>query len=136
MARVFTQDAAKRLTLPGRSSSEILSGKDGLPSVTLRLVEIPTPGPSDSHRTPHCHKQFEECIFVLSGHGITSAENGDHEIRAGDTIWIAPGEMHMTRNTGAETLVLLCFFPIANVSAGTQETPPATQLSPDECNGN
>jgi oxalate decarboxylase/phosphoglucose isomerase-like protein (cupin superfamily) len=34
---------------------------------------------------------------------------------AGDTLLIPAGEAHVTRNTGAEPLVLLCFFPTAQV---------------------
>jgi oxalate decarboxylase/phosphoglucose isomerase-like protein (cupin superfamily) len=34
---------------------------------------------------------------------------------------IPPGEKHVTRNTGDEPLVLLCFFPVADVTAATNE---------------
>jgi len=40
-------------------------------------------------------------------------------LKAGDTLLIPAGETHVTRNTGAETLVLLCFFPVARVSNRT-----------------
>ena len=45
------------------------------------------------------------------------SESGDHELGAGDTILIPAGEPHVTRNTGSEPLVLLCFFPTARVTA-------------------
>jgi oxalate decarboxylase/phosphoglucose isomerase-like protein (cupin superfamily) len=40
-------------------------------------------------------------------------------------ILIPPGEMHVTRNTGAEPLVLICFFPVATITTrleGEQES--------------
>ena len=109
------------MSLPGRKSLEIVSGEKGSQAVTLRLVEIPVPIPSDTLRGPHFHKGFEECIFVMSGSGCTEADSGKYSLKAGDTILIPSGEKHVTRNTGAEPLVLLCFFPVSNISKRTQE---------------
>ncbi len=121
MARVLTQTEAKSMSLPGRKSLEIVSGEKGSQAVTLRLVEIPVPSPSDTLRGPHFHKGFEECIFVMSGSGCTEADSGKYPLKAGDTILIPSGEKHVTRNTGTEPLVLLCFFPVSDISKRTQE---------------
>ena len=121
MARVLTQAQAKSMGLPGRKSLEIVSGEKGSASVTLRLVEIPVAKPDDTLRGPHYHQGFEECIFVLSGQGCTEAEGGVHPLKTGDTILIPSGEKHVTRNTGKEPLVLLCFFPVADITKRTQE---------------
>ena len=110
MARVFTPAEAKRLSLPGRMSSEIVSGKLGAERVSLRLVEIAPQRPGDKPRGPHVHHGFEECIYVLSGEGVTESDSGDWKLKAGDTILIPAGERHVTRNTGAraaEASVLL-----------------------------
>ena len=37
----------------------------------------------------------------------------------GDTIRIAPGERHVTRNVGDKTLTLLCFFPSPQITVMT-----------------
>jgi quercetin dioxygenase-like cupin family protein len=121
MAKVLTQAQAKSLGLPGRKSLEIVSGEKGSSAVTLRLVEIPVPRPGDRARGPHRPNGFEECIYVLSGQGRTDADSGQHPLKAGDTILIPPGEMHMTHNTGTEPLVLLCFFPVPDITKRTQE---------------
>ncbi len=121
MARVLTQAAARQLGLAGRKSLEIVSGEKGAQAVTLRLVEIPVPGPGDALRGPHFHDGFEECIYVLSGEGCTEADSGKYPLKAGDTILIPSGEKHVTRNTGATPLMLLCFFPVADISQRTQE---------------
>ena len=121
MARVLTQREAKSMWLPGRKSLEIVSGEKGSQAVTLRLVEIPVPRPGETPRGPHFHKGFEECIFVMSGEGCTEADSGKHPLKAGDTILIPSGEKHVTRNTGKEPLVLLCFFPVPDISKRTEE---------------
>jgi len=121
MARVLTQGEAKSMGLPGRKSLEIVSGEKGSQAVTLRLVEIPVAKPGEALRGPHYHQGFEECIYVMSGAGCTEADSGKHPLNAGDTILIPPGEKHVTRNTGNEPLVLLCFFPVSDISKRSQE---------------
>ena len=121
MARVFTQAEAKQLGLPGRKALEIVSGERGARTVTLRLAEIPVSRPGDTPRGPHQHFDFEECIYVLSGTGTTFADSGEFPLRPGDTRLIPAGEKHVTRNTGTEPLLLLCFFPVADISKGTGE---------------
>ncbi len=122
MARVLTQAQARQLGLAGRKSLEIVSGEKGSQAVTLRLVEIPVPKPGEAPRGPHYHQGFEECIYVLSGQGTTHADSGEYPLRAGDTILIPSGEKHVTRNTGNEPLVLLCFFPVNDIARRTRET--------------
>jgi quercetin dioxygenase-like cupin family protein len=121
MAKVLTQAEAKSMGLPGRKSLEIVSGEKGSQAVTLRLVEIPVPNPGEAPRGRHFHNGFEECIYVLSGTGTTESDSGNHPLRAGDTILIPSGEKHATRNTGKEPLVLLCFFPVPDISKRTEE---------------
>ena len=121
MAKVLTQAQAKSMGLPGRKSLEIVSGEKGSQAVTLRLVEIPAPRPGEKLRGRHYHNGFEECIYVMSGTGYTEADSGNHPLKAGDTILIPSGERHATRNTGSEPLVLLCFFPVSDISKRTQE---------------
>jgi len=121
MARVFKEGAAKSLGLPGRAALEIVSGESGASGITLRKVEIPVPSPDDSPRRHHAHNNFEECIYVLVGEGMTEADSGNYALKAGDAIVIPAGEKHATRNTGSEPLVLLCFFPVGDIRQGTSE---------------
>src|SRR5688572_5534598 len=121
MAKVLTQADARSMGLPGRKSLEIVSGEKGSQAVTLRLVEIPVPQAGDKPRGRHFHNGFEECIHVMSGEGCTEADSGSYPLKAGDTILIPSGEKHATRNTGKEPLVLLCFFPVADIAQRTQE---------------
>ena len=128
MARVFTQSEARQLGLPGRKALEIVSGERGSRGVTLRLAEIPVPQAGELARGSHQHNDFEECIFVLSGQGTTYADSGEFALKAGDTLLVPAGEKHVTRNTGTQPLLLLCFFPVADITKGTDE--PGTKASP------
>ena len=123
MARVFTQAAAVRLGLPGRTSLEIVSANTGAQAVTLRLAEIPPEGSGAAPRGAHHHRDCEECIFVLSGTGRTFADSGEYALNPGDTILIPPGENHVTRNTGSVPLVMLCFFPVASIDMRLENEP-------------
>ena len=119
MARLIDQAQARRLGLPGRSSLEPISGALGSRcSVRIATLAVPQPG---AKRGPHLHDGFEEVIFVLSGSGTMHAESGEIPIRPGDLVLVTAGEKHMTQNTGDVPLVLLCFFPVPDVSAGTTE---------------
>jgi oxalate decarboxylase/phosphoglucose isomerase-like protein (cupin superfamily) len=120
MARLLKPSQAKRLGLPGRLSLEPVSGEVGS-RMTLRIAEIPPPKPGDKPRGPHLHDGVEECIYILKGTGLTISESGEIPVGPGDVVLIPPNEKHMTRNTGSEPLVLLCFFPVPDVRACTTE---------------
>ena len=120
MARLIKQSDAKKLGLPGRTSLEPVSGEVGS-RVTFRIAEVAVPQPGDKPRGPHLHNGYEECIYVLRGTGVNRSESGDIPIKPGDIVLIPPNEKHMTLNTGPEPLVLLCFFPVPDVSGGTTE---------------
>ena len=121
MAKLFKQVEAKQLGLPGRKALEIVSGARGSRNVTLRLAEIPVPRPGEPPRARHQHNDFEECIFVLAGEGTTLADSGEFHLKPGDTLLVPAGEKHLTQNTGTQPLLLLCFFPVPDITAGTQE---------------
>lgn len=120
MANLISAGDAKLLDLPGRKSSEILPGRTGAQS-SVRLVEIPVPEPGAPPRQPHWHPDTEEVIHVLSGEGITRAGGRDYPMHPGDTIRVPPMEKHVTRNVGDTPLVLLCFFPVPEITIRTDE---------------
>jgi mannose-6-phosphate isomerase-like protein (cupin superfamily) len=121
MVRVFKPGDAETLSLPGRSSQAVVAGNRGAENVSFRIVEIAPLAAGEKERGPHVHHGFEECIHVIGGAGIMRTEKAEHPVASGDTILVPPGELHVTHATGSETLKLLCFFPTANVGAGTKE---------------
>jgi mannose-6-phosphate isomerase-like protein (cupin superfamily) len=123
MARKIAQGEGKRLGLPGRAALEMVSGEIGS-KLTFRVVEIPVPKPDEALRGPHLHHGYEECIYVLGGRGVTLYEGGGElDVKAGDVILVPPEEKHVTRNTGTEPLVLLCFFPTPDIAPTTENFP-------------
>ncbi|MGA8322600.1 MAG: cupin domain-containing protein [Xanthobacteraceae bacterium] len=120
MVQLLKRADAKLLDLPGRRSREAVSGAIGS-RMSFRIVEIAQQQISEEPRGPHLHRDFEECIYVLSGRGMMRAESGEYPVGVGDVLLVPPGEKHMTVNTGSEPLMLLCFFPVPNVGAGTTE---------------
>ena len=117
MARIIRSGEARDLGLQGRVSREIVSGACGADAVTLRLVEIPVETGGEPSRRPHYHADCEECIHVLSGHGVFCTDDGAQPLGPGDTVLVPPRQPHYTRNTGDAPLRLLCFFPVAELQS-------------------
>ena len=120
MVRHIPRGEGERLGLPGRSALEVISGKTGS-GITFRVVEIPVPSPGDTPRGPHLHRGHEECIYVLQGHGSMECANGPLRVQPGDVLLVPPEEAHVTRNVGAEPLVLLCFFATPDITRTTED---------------
>ena len=114
LAFKITEKDAVLLNLPGRISTEYVSGKNGSKNVSLRLVEI-QPMAEKVARSMHFHPNSEECIYVLEGSGVTETPNGSYKLSVGDVFVVPAMEKHRTTNTGSSVLKLLCFFPTDEV---------------------
>lgn len=109
---------ATLLDLPDRKAREFASSALGSQSTTLRIVEIEA---RPSERGPHVHRGFEEVIHVLAGEGQLVTPSTRIALRSCDSVIVPSGVFHMTENTGKETLVLICAFPVADIAEGTEE---------------
>ena len=56
----------------------------------------------------HYHRAAEEIYYFVAGAGRMRLGAQEDDVRAGDTVVIAPGLAHKLFNPGAEPLVLLC----------------------------
>jgi mannose-6-phosphate isomerase-like protein (cupin superfamily) len=121
MVDVYTPSDWAELTLPGRRSWDIVSSRTGGRAVTLRYVEIPPEGTPGQRRNRHKHIDREEVMWVLSGSGVVEGQDSETPVAEGQVIYVPPNEPHRTRNTGQDTLRLLCFFPEAEIGRHTQE---------------
>ena len=63
--------------------------------------------PSPSALAPRC-----ESVPTCSPRGVSLGVDGEDSQNPGDTIRIAPGERHVTRNTGDGTPDAVGFFPV------------------------
>lgn len=72
-------------------------------SFHVRYFEVAPGGFTTLERHHH-----EHVVVVLRGRGVASLDGTDHELAAGDTLYVAPGEVHQLRNPGEEPFGFLC----------------------------
>jgi quercetin dioxygenase-like cupin family protein len=101
--------------LPGRLSADPVPPGLGA-DYSVRVVRV-GPGP----RTPHVHPHSEEVTYVVSGSGNAWEGSTSTPVGPGDTVFVPRGVEHATVAHGDEELVLLCFFPRADLPANLVE---------------
>jgi mannose-6-phosphate isomerase-like protein (cupin superfamily) len=67
----------------------------------------------------HYHPNTEEIYYILSGQALMAIEQDIREVGAGDAVAIVAGKQHQIRNTGTDTLTLLCCCVPAYTDADT-----------------
>lgn len=96
----------------GVTIRRVISEVDGAEATVMDLFEIAAGG-----QTPYHSHPWEHQIFVISGRGWCSDASGRHDFRAGDVIYVKPGEPHTFGNTGPEPVKLICVIPKAALTA-------------------
>jgi mannose-6-phosphate isomerase-like protein (cupin superfamily) len=102
---VRLEDREPFITADGSSIREIA----GVPSgnaVNQSLAEATVPAGGET--IEHFHRASEEIYHFTAGSGRMRLGGQEADVRAGDTVVIAPGVAHKLWNTGDEPLVLLC----------------------------
>ena len=102
---VRLEDREPFVTADGSSIREIA----GVPSgnaVNQSLAEATVPPGGET--IEHFHRASEEIYHFTAGAGRMRLGGLEADVRAGDTVVIAPGVPHKLWNTGDEPLVLLC----------------------------
>jgi quercetin dioxygenase-like cupin family protein len=84
----------------------IFSKKDGAPHFAMREFELAPGG-----QTPFHDHDWEHEVFILEGEGVVASAEGEHELRPGTAVLVAPGEDHNFKNTGTGPLRFLCLVP-------------------------
>ena len=64
--------------------------------------------------TGHSHENLEEVYFVISGEGTMVVGDEKFPIKAGDALYVEPGEFHTTLQKGNLPLVVLWVTGILN----------------------
>jgi mannose-6-phosphate isomerase-like protein (cupin superfamily) len=93
------------ITADGSSIREVA----GIPSgnaVNQSLAEATVPPGGET--IEHLHRRAEEIYHFVAGAGRMRLGDDEADVRAGDTVVIAPGVRHKLWNPGAAPLVLLC----------------------------
>ena len=83
-------------------------------SCSMRIVRI-APGP----RTPHLHPHSVEVMYVVEGSGTTWEHDVASQVGPGDVVVVPAGAPHATVSAGPGELVLVCFFPHADLATNT-----------------
>lgn len=103
--RTHLNEVPVYLTKDGSSIRELMHpALHGNLRQSLAEARVPPGGRTLLHR----HHETEEIYFFLAGTGQMTLGDEEFAIRPGDTVLIPPGTPHCLRNTGDETLCLLC----------------------------
>ncbi len=98
-------DVPVYITKDGSSIRELMHpALHGNVRQSLAEARVPPGGSTLLHR----HHESEEIYFILAGSGQMTLGDEEFAIRPGDTLLIPPGTLHRLRNTGDDTLCLLC----------------------------
>ena len=99
------EDRTPFITADGSSIRELAGIPTGnAANQSLAEATVPPGGAT----IEHYHRTTEEIYFFTHGSGRMRLGGQEAEVRAGDTVVIAPGVAHKLWNTGDEPLVLLC----------------------------
>lgn len=71
--------------------------------LSVALVEV-RPGEA---ALPHRHQRTEEVYFIIAGKGRIEAGQVSTDVGVGDTVYIAPGDLHRIVNPGSKLIRLL-----------------------------
>jgi len=86
-------------------SNKSLGDLTGLTGLGFHIIEV-QPGHESTEYHKHYHE--DECTYVLSGIGIVTIDNTDHDIGPGDFIgYRAGGHAHTMRAVGNDALVCI-----------------------------
>jgi quercetin dioxygenase-like cupin family protein len=105
----YEQIEAAPVTMEGSAGCRmrcLIGTDDGAPSFTMRQFEVAPGG-----NTPKHSHAYEHEVFILEGSGIVLDSAGEHPLRPGVTVYVAPQEVHQFRNTGPGPLKFLCLIP-------------------------
>lgn len=72
----------------------------------MRMFEIDPGG-----HTPRHQHDYEHEIYVLEGNGVVVEGEQQHSLKAGDVVYVHPNDIHQFRNTGSDTMKMLCLIP-------------------------
>jgi quercetin dioxygenase-like cupin family protein len=86
----------------------IIGPRDGSDEIVMRYFSLKEGGAS-----PYHSHDFPHLVQIIQGNGIViDAEKTEHPLKAGDYVFVKPGEIHGFKNTGQEPFDFICTIPI------------------------
>ena len=107
--------------MPGSKGCQVrwLIGENvDAPNFAMREFEVEKGGHTPKHSHPYEHE-----VYILEGDGIILENDTPHQIKAGDTIYVAPDEVHQFQNNGNGKLKFLCLVPNSARSLPVMQAP-------------
>jgi quercetin dioxygenase-like cupin family protein len=97
------EDGASKLKI-----RQLITKEMGAENFAMRLFEMALGGYSPLHA-----HLWEHEVFILEGEGSVFDGENAKEFKAGDVVFVPPGERHQFKNNGKKTLKFLCLIPYA-----------------------
>jgi quercetin dioxygenase-like cupin family protein len=105
----FEQVAQRPVEMDGAVGCQVrwlVDDTDGAPNFAMRQFEVAPGGQTPKHQHPYEHE-----VYVLDGMGVVLEGDIEHPLAPGQSIYVAPNEVHQFRNTGKIPLRFLCMVP-------------------------
>jgi len=83
----------------------LITEREGAPRFAMRIFKLDP----DGHTPYHSH-EWEHEVYILEGTGIVRGKDGERDLRAGDSVFLAPHEEHQFR-AGRAGLQFICCVP-------------------------
>ncbi len=112
IVKKYNEVAEEKVTVEGANGAHIrwlVAEKDGAPNFAMRRFRLEAGG-----NTPFHAHGWEHEMYVLDGEGVVVTDDGEKPVSAGTFMYVAPGENHSFRNTGAGEMAFLCMIPLVN----------------------
>lgn len=84
----------------------MIGRNDGADNFCMRVFEIDPGG----HTPKHSH-EWEHEIFIHKGKGAFFNNGAWTDVNPGTTVFIPGNELHQIKNTGEDTLAVVCLIP-------------------------
>lgn len=95
----------------GASIRWLLTNRDGMTDMSMRVIEIEPGGQTPLHSHP-----WEHQVFILKGSGRIVAEGETQAFGPGYAIFVGSNEGHIFHNGSDETMEFVCMIPVRAVS--------------------
>ena len=90
----------------------LLSERDGMTDMAMRVIEIEPGGQTPQHDHP-----WEHQVFVLKGSGRVVAAGEPTSFGPGAAIFVGPDEQHTFHNDSDPTMEFVCMIPVRATKA-------------------
>ncbi|WP_447977098.1 cupin domain-containing protein [Candidatus Nitrospira bockiana] len=85
---------------------EMITVRDGAPTFAMRVFDV-QPGAS----TPYHTHAWEHEVYIISGTGRVKTEGRETPFKAGDSVYIAPNELHGFAADPTTSVQMICCIP-------------------------